>query len=100
MSDETQPNNLSRLIVVIVNYRTPDLTIDCLRSLVSEVRSLPGTRVVVSDNDSGDGSVEKIGTAIETEGWGDWVSLVPLERNGGFAFGFFVVFCFFFLFFF
>jgi len=87
MSDETQPNNLSRLIVVIVNYRTPDLTIDCLRSLVSEVRSLPGTRVVVSDNDSGDGSVEKIGTAIETEGWGDWVSLMPLERNGGFAFG-------------
>jgi GT2 family glycosyltransferase len=87
MSDETQPNNLSRLIVVIVNYRTPDLTIDCLRSLVSEVRELPGTRVVVSDNDSGDGSVEKIGTAIETEGWGDWVSLMPLERNGGFAFG-------------
>ena len=87
MSDETQPNNLSRLIVVIVNYRTPDLTIDCLHSLVSEVRELPGTRVVVSDNDSGDGSVEKIGTAIETEGWGDWVSLMPLERNGGFAFG-------------
>src|SRR3569832_1934282 len=87
MSDETQPNNLSRLIVVIVNYRTPDLTIDCLRSLVSEVRSLPGTRVVVSDNDSGNGSVEKKGTAIETENKSNWVSQKPKKHNGGFAFG-------------
>ena len=79
--------SLTHLLVVILNYRTPDLTIDCLRSLVSEVQSLPGTQVVVSDNDSGDGSVEKIGAAIATEGWGDWVSLLPLDRNGGFAFG-------------
>jgi GT2 family glycosyltransferase len=87
MSDETQSNSLTRLLVVIVNYRTPELTIDCLRSLVSEVRSLPGTRVVVTDNASGDKSVEQIGAAIETEGWSDWASLMPLERNGGFAFG-------------
>ena len=87
MSDATQPDSLTRLIVVIVNYRTPDLTIDCLRSLVSEVRSLPGTRVVVTDNDSGDSSVEQIGAAIETEGWSDWASFQPLDRNGGFAYG-------------
>jgi len=76
-----------RLIVVILNYRTPSLTIDCLRSLVGEVRSLLGTRVVVSDNASGDGSVERIGAAIETEGWGEWASLLPLDHNGGYAFG-------------
>lgn len=87
MSDATQPDSLTRLLVVIVNYRTPGLTIDCLRSLVSEVRSLPGTRVIVTDNASGDESVEKIGAAINTEGWSDWVSFQPLERNGGFAFG-------------
>jgi len=63
------------------------MTIDCLRSLVCEVRSLPGTHVVVSDNASGDGSVEQIKAAIETEGWGDWTSLMPLEYNGGYAFG-------------
>jgi N-acetylglucosaminyl-diphospho-decaprenol L-rhamnosyltransferase len=87
MSDAIQSNPLTDLLVVIVNYRTPELTIDCLRSLESEVRSLPGTRVVVTDNASGDQSVEKIGTAIQTEGWGEWASLMPLERNGGFAFG-------------
>jgi len=77
----------SYLIVVIVNYRTPDLTIDCLHSVVSEVQALPGTRVVVTDNASGDDSVEKISNAIATEGWGEWVSFMPLERNGGFAYG-------------
>lgn len=87
MLDATQPDNLTRLLVVILNYRTPSLTIDCLRSLVDEVQSLPGTRVVVTDNASSDGSVERIAATIETEGWSDWVSLMPLDRNGGYAFG-------------
>lgn len=87
MTDATVPDTLTRLLVVILNYRTPSLTIDCLHSLVDEVRSLPGTRVVVSDNASGDGSVEQIAAAIETSGWGEWASLMPLERNGGYAFG-------------
>jgi N-acetylglucosaminyl-diphospho-decaprenol L-rhamnosyltransferase len=87
MSDAIESNSPTHLTVVIVNYRTANLTIDCLHSLVSEVRSLPGTKVIVTDNDSGDDSVERIGSAIETEGWGDWASLMPLELNGGFAYG-------------
>lgn len=87
MSAQIQQHCPTDLLVVILNYRTPDLTIDCLRSLVTEVESLPGTRVVVSDNASGDGSVEKISAAINTQGWSNWVSLMPLARNGGYAFG-------------
>ncbi|NEO98471.1 MAG: glycosyltransferase family 2 protein [Symploca sp. SIO2E9] len=87
MSNTIELNNQPPLLVVIVNYRTPELTIDCLHSLVSEIQSLPGTRVVITDNASGDNSVEQIQAAIETEGWGNWASLMPLERNGGFAFG-------------
>jgi GT2 family glycosyltransferase len=87
MTNAIQLDNLSRLLVVILNYRTPQLTIACLRSLVDEVRSLPGTHVVVVDNASGDGSAAQIQGAIATESWDDWVSLLPLEHNGGYAFG-------------
>lgn len=76
-----------KLLIVIINYRTGDLTIDCLRSLRDQVRNLPGVKVVVSDNASGDGSLEQIQTAIRNEGWSDWVATMPLPRNGGFAYG-------------
>lgn len=87
MFGEIQLDSSTIVLVVIVNYRTPILTINCLCSLASEVQSLPGTRVAVVDNDSSDGSLEQIGTAIETEGWGNWVSLIPSVHNGGYAFG-------------
>jgi GT2 family glycosyltransferase len=72
---------------VIVNYRTPHLTVDCLRSLQSEVKALPGVRVAVVDNDSPDDSVAILEAAIATEHWQDWVSLMPTHHNGGYAFG-------------
>jgi GT2 family glycosyltransferase len=83
----TQADDITRVLVVIVNYRTPTLTINCLRSLLPEVQSLPAIRVVVADNNSGDDSVTQIKTAITTEGWDNWASLRPLERNGGYAYG-------------
>jgi len=75
------------LAVVIVNYRTADLVVDCLRSLEAEVAAIEGTRVVVVDNRSGDGSLERIGGAVAAEGWGGWVSVVDARRNGGFSAG-------------
>jgi N-acetylglucosaminyl-diphospho-decaprenol L-rhamnosyltransferase len=72
--------------VVIVNYRTPGLVVDCLRTLVGEVAAQPGLRVVVVDNASGDDSILTIAAAIRDNGW-TWAELRPLDRNGGFAFG-------------
>lgn len=77
----------TRLLVVIVNYRTAQLTINCLRSLESEVKSLPGTQVSVVDNDSRDGSETTIAAAIASEGWSSWATLLPSTHNGGFAYG-------------
>ena len=87
MSDQLQSSSSIRLLVVTVNYRTPALTIDCLQSLEDEVRSLSNVQVVVTDNASGDDSVEKIAHAIAQNQWGDWAKFMPLDLNGGFAFG-------------
>ena len=73
--------------IAIVNYRTAELAIDCLRTLSAQIADMANIRVVVVDNCSGDGSVVKMTNAIERERWSSWVNVMPLDRNGGFAFG-------------
>jgi GT2 family glycosyltransferase len=75
------------LLIVVVNYRTADLTVDCLRSLRPEVEGEPGVRVAVVDNSSGDGSADHLAAAVAENGWGGWVTHLPLDHNGGFAAG-------------
>lgn len=87
MLELNDPISFTSVTIAILNYRTPSLTLDCLRSLAGEVQSMPNTQVVVADNASGDGSVEQIRGTIETERWQNWVSVMPLARNGGYAFG-------------
>jgi N-acetylglucosaminyl-diphospho-decaprenol L-rhamnosyltransferase len=87
MSEMTQPHPLNRLLIVIVNYRSAPLTINCLRTLESEIKALPGTHVTVVENDSRDDSLAKIAAAIQTENWQDWVTLIPSQHNGGYAYG-------------
>jgi N-acetylglucosaminyl-diphospho-decaprenol L-rhamnosyltransferase len=73
--------------IVIVNYRTAGLAVDCLRSLATQRSEMPAFQVVVVDNDSGDGSVETLANVVSREKWDAWVSITPSGRNGGFAFG-------------
>ena len=75
------------VLVVIVNYRTSQLTIDCLQSLEAEVEKFPSIKVVVVDNLSGDDSVAQIQTAIATKNWQSWVSLISADKNGGYSYG-------------
>jgi GT2 family glycosyltransferase len=75
-----------KVLVVILNYRTPDLAVRCLESLKHEVEQIGSMHVVVTDNDSGDDSVEVIGRVIEDNQW-KWCTLMPLQHNGGYSAG-------------
>jgi hypothetical protein len=77
----------SPVLIVIVNYRTSDLAVECLRSIEAEAGDPAVARVAVVDNRSDDGSVERLRTAIARHGWSHWAELIASERNGGFAAG-------------
>jgi len=78
---------MASVLVVIVHYRTPDLTIECLRSLESEIRDHGDASVVVVDNQSQDGSAARLTDAIRDNGWGAWARVIESPVNGGFAYG-------------
>lgn len=75
----------ANVAVVIVNYRTPQLTIACLASLRAEKRQMPKLRVIVVDGGSADDSAEQICAAARGPEYRDWVSVLPLAINGGFG---------------
>ena len=77
----------AQLLIVILNYRTADLTIKCLRSVARELSGFPGAEVVVTDNDSGDGSAERIARFIASSEMRGWARCEPLPTNGGYAYG-------------
>jgi GT2 family glycosyltransferase len=75
------------LLVVIANYRVAHLTIDCLRSLASEIARVPGMRVAVCENGTEDDSAERIQQAIDANGWQAWCTLTVIRPNRGFTGG-------------
>lgn len=75
------------LAVIIVNYRTPQLVLDCLASLAAERMGHAGFSVVVVDNASGDGSADLIEQGIHVRGWSAWTRVVRSSHNGGFSAG-------------
>ncbi len=83
---ENPVQSVRQLAVVVLNYKTPGLVIDCLHSLDGQIE--PATQeVIVVDNSSGDGSPVQIEEAIESNGWGCWARVVRSPINGGFAAG-------------
>lgn len=79
--------NQPHIVVIIVSYKTAQLTIESLRSVANEraaTANLTITAIVV-DNASGD-SVE-IAAAISANDWSAWATLITSSHNGGFGYG-------------
>ena len=76
-----------KLLVVIANYRVADLTVDCLRSIAKEIGSVPGMRVAVCENGTGDDIAEQIQNAITESGWNTWCTVTAVSPNLGFTGG-------------
>lgn len=85
MLPKTNTPPRTTVAIIILNYKTPDLVVDCLQSLKDQIQ--PGIDVLVVDNASNDGSAEKIEAQIETRQWGSWARVLRAPVNGGFAAG-------------
>lgn len=75
-----------KLLCVVLNYRTADMTIDAVEAARKALAGMEGYRIDVVDNDSGDGSYEKLAEAKQSRGWDD-VQVMPSGHNGGFGAG-------------
>ena len=85
MNPSLEPSN-PKVVISIINYRTADLTIQCAKSVLDDIRDLD-CQVVIVDNASGDGSADEIQTWIDSDIGHQGVILVRSPRNTGFSGG-------------
>lgn len=73
------------VLTVILNWRTPDMTLRAAEAALREMAAIAGAITIV-DNDSGDGSFERMTAEVSARGW-DRVRVLQSGRNGGFGAG-------------
>src|ERR1700732_1025058 len=73
------------VVAVIVNYRTPELALQCVAALAEERLRVPGCSAVVVDGGSCDGSVEFLRAGLGDPRFSGWSELLALPTNGGFG---------------
>lgn len=76
---------MASVLTVILNWRTPDMTLRSAEAATLAMEGIEGGIVIV-DNDSGDGSEERLRAAVADRGW-DRVRVIQSGRNGGFGAG-------------
>ena len=76
------------VLTVILNYRTAEMTLRALEAALAAMEGIPGAITVV-DNDSRDGSHERIAAAIAAAGWDrdGRARVIAAGRNGGYGAG-------------
>lgn len=76
-----------KLLGIIVNFRTPEMTMAAARGLAAALQNIPSARFVIVDNHSEDGSFDKLRNDVAREPWSGLCEVVESPRNGGFGFG-------------
>jgi GT2 family glycosyltransferase len=76
-----------KLLGIILNYKTPDMTLEAARGLAKALEGVPDARFVIVDNDSRDGSYEALTAAVAKEPWHARCEVLASGRNGGFGAG-------------
>jgi N-acetylglucosaminyl-diphospho-decaprenol L-rhamnosyltransferase len=71
-----------KIAIVIVNYKTPQLVVDCVKSIRSSLLECE-YEIIVVDNNSQDSSISQMGKVLS----GDDISFIASEKNGGFSYG-------------
>ncbi|WP_293577351.1 glycosyltransferase family 2 protein [Phaeobacter sp.] len=81
-------NTRGRVLTIILNYKTPEMTLACARDALREMEEIDG-EIVIIDNGSADGSYEKLQQAAADQGWfaDGRLRVVASPCNGGFGAG-------------
>lgn len=76
------------ILTIILNYRTPEMTLRAAEAALTEMQDLPG-EVLVIDNGSADGSWEALQAGVVQRGWqtNKKIRLLQSMVNGGFGAG-------------
>jgi len=76
------------LLTVILNYKTPEMTVRAASAALRAMQGVAG-EILIVDNLSDDGSFQVISDAIKAKGWhkSNRVRIVDAGRNGGFGAG-------------
>lgn len=78
----------SRLLTIILNYKTAEMTLQSLASALVAMQGIDG-EIIVVDNNSQDGSFETLSRTVAEKGWdhNNRVRVIQSGRNGGFGAG-------------
>lgn len=76
-----------KMLGVILNYRTPDMTMEAAHGMAAAIAKMPDCRFTIVDNHSEDGSFAKLQAAVSKQPWAHLCEVVESPRNGGFGFG-------------
>lgn len=80
---------MPRLLTVLLNWRTPQMTLQAAEAALTALDGIDGALVIV-DNASGDGSEQVLADAVRARGWDrgpQAVRVLQSGRNGGFGAG-------------